>query len=175
MTASGAAVVKRWRPNSPWFADLGSRRRCREVLWAPRSWTQVEHPYHPHERPRRSLTLCGGDRALRLCPGRCWIKSWPGPWIRYRAGSFPTRPTAASWSVGKRLQAPLEPFYENMERYGNTSAGTIPIALDEMAERGLLQRGQWVLCRGLWRRPHLGRRPVRVVRPPPPTPKGRFT
>ena len=39
-------------------------------------------------------------------------------------------------------------FYQNMERYGNTSAASIPIALDEMAESGLLLRGQKVMCIG---------------------------
>ena len=41
-----------------------------------------------------------------------------------------------------------EKFYQNMMRYGNTSAASIPIALDEMAEQGLLKRGQKVLCVG---------------------------
>lgn len=51
-------------------------------------------------------------------------------------------------SVAKRLKMPLDRFYENMDRYGNTSAGSIPIALDEMAEKGLLKKGQWVMCLG---------------------------
>lgn len=51
-------------------------------------------------------------------------------------------------SVAKRLGASLEKFYQNMDRYGNTSAASIPIALDEMEENGLLRRGQKVLCLG---------------------------
>ena len=35
-----------------------------------------------------------------------------------------------------------------MERYGNTSAASIPIALDEMNEQGLLQPGQTIMCVG---------------------------
>ncbi|WP_297719197.1 beta-ketoacyl-ACP synthase III [Intestinimonas sp.] len=50
--------------------------------------------------------------------------------------------------VAKKLKAPNEKFYQNMMRYGNTSAASIPIALDEMAEQGLLRRGQKVLCVG---------------------------
>ena len=37
---------------------------------------------------------------------------------------------------------------ENIGRYGNTSAATIPIALDEMAEQELLRPGQWIMCLG---------------------------
>lgn len=48
----------------------------------------------------------------------------------------------------KKLAAPPEKFYKNMARYGNTSAASIPIALNEMAEQGLLKPGQTVLCVG---------------------------
>ena len=50
--------------------------------------------------------------------------------------------------VAKKLKVPNEKFYQNMMRYGNTSAASIPIALDEMAEQGLLKKGQKVLCVG---------------------------
>ena len=50
--------------------------------------------------------------------------------------------------VAKKLGVPGEKFYQNIDRYGNTSAASIPIALDEMAEQGLLKRGQKVLCVG---------------------------
>ena len=49
-------------------------------------------------------------------------------------------------TAAKRLGAPVDRFYQNMERYGNTSAASIPIALDEMAEQGLLRRGQKIIC-----------------------------
>ena len=50
--------------------------------------------------------------------------------------------------AAKRLKVPKEKFYQNMERYGNTSAASIPIALDEMAEQGLLKPGQKIICVG---------------------------
>ena len=50
--------------------------------------------------------------------------------------------------VAKRMKVPMERFYENIGRYGNTSAATIPIALDEMAEQELLRPGQWIMCLG---------------------------
>lgn len=48
----------------------------------------------------------------------------------------------------KKLGAPPEKFYKNMARYGNTSAASIPLALSEMADEGLLRPGQTVLCVG---------------------------
>lgn len=43
--------------------------------------------------------------------------------------------------VGKRLGLPQERVYSNVARYGNTSAASVPIALCEAADRGLLQPG----------------------------------
>ena len=50
--------------------------------------------------------------------------------------------------AARRLGLPLERFYQNMDRYGNTSAASIPIALDEMDRTGLLRTGQKVICAG---------------------------
>ena len=47
-----------------------------------------------------------------------------------------------------RLKLPLEKFYMNISRYGNTSSASIPIGLDEMAEQGLLKRGQKIALVG---------------------------
>ena len=41
----------------------------------------------------------------------------------------------------KRLEIPLERFYINIERYGNTSSASIPLAMDELNRAGKLQRG----------------------------------
>lgn len=48
----------------------------------------------------------------------------------------------------KRLGVPMDRWYVNIDRYGNTSAASIPIALDEMNEKGLLKRGQKIACVG---------------------------
>ncbi|NNM67337.1 MAG: ketoacyl-ACP synthase III [Spirochaetales bacterium] len=51
-------------------------------------------------------------------------------------------------STAKGLGIPLNRFYMNIARYANTSGASIPIALDEMNEKGLLKRGDWVLLVG---------------------------
>jgi len=40
--------------------------------------------------------------------------------------------------IAKQMKVPIEKFYMNMERFGNMSSATIPIALDELNERGNL-------------------------------------
>jgi 3-oxoacyl-[acyl-carrier-protein] synthase-3 len=48
----------------------------------------------------------------------------------------------------KRSGWPQEKFFLNIAEYANTSAASIPIALDEMLSRGLLKKGQLVLTVG---------------------------
>ena len=48
----------------------------------------------------------------------------------------------------RRLGAPAEKFYMNLERFANTSAASIPLALAEMKESGKLQSGQRVILVG---------------------------
>lgn len=44
-------------------------------------------------------------------------------------------------SAAKRLHTDLDKFYINLERYGNTSSASVPIALNEMYEKGMLKKG----------------------------------
>ncbi|MFQ5510562.1 MAG: beta-ketoacyl-ACP synthase III [Candidatus Krumholzibacteriia bacterium] len=48
-------------------------------------------------------------------------------------------------SVYKRLRVPEEKVVVNLDRLGNTSAGSIPIAFDEVARSGRLKKGDIVL------------------------------
>ena len=50
--------------------------------------------------------------------------------------------------VQKKLKLDPEKFFMNLQNYGNTSAASIPIALDEMNEKGLLKEGQKVVLAG---------------------------
>jgi len=48
-------------------------------------------------------------------------------------------------AVGERMKFPAERVYKNVERYGNTSAASIPIALDECVRGNLIKTGDLVL------------------------------
>ena len=48
-------------------------------------------------------------------------------------------------AVAKRLNCPMEKVVVNVDRYGNTSAATIPTALDEAVRDGRIQKGQLIL------------------------------
>ena len=47
--------------------------------------------------------------------------------------------------VRKRLELPEEKVFSNLDRYGNTSSASVPIALDEAVKSGRLKRGDIVV------------------------------
>ncbi len=51
-------------------------------------------------------------------------------------------------SAAKRFNCPLDKFYINLDRYGNTVAGTIPIGLHEALGEGKINKGDIVLLAG---------------------------
>lgn len=81
--------------------------------------------------------------------------------------------------VAKRLHFPMEKVFVNIQRYGNTSAASVPIAIAEAAAAGRLKRGDKVLLAAFgggftwgasvleWFGPHDG------IRPPSPLERAR--
>ena len=50
--------------------------------------------------------------------------------------------------ASKKLNVEKEKFYVNLDRFGNTSSASIPIALNEMYEEGLLENGDKIILVG---------------------------
>lgn len=48
-------------------------------------------------------------------------------------------------SMAKYLGVPSEKFFVNLDRYGNTSAASVPIALTEALDEGQIQSGDLIL------------------------------
>jgi 3-oxoacyl-[acyl-carrier-protein] synthase-3 len=51
-------------------------------------------------------------------------------------------------NVAEQLAIPPEKLFNNLQEYGNTSGGSIPIALDEAIRSGRLERGETLLMSG---------------------------
>jgi 3-oxoacyl-[acyl-carrier-protein] synthase-3 len=49
-------------------------------------------------------------------------------------------------ATAKHSGIPMEKVYVNVDRYGNTSSASIPIAIDECVEKGIIKEGTTVLC-----------------------------
>ena len=48
-------------------------------------------------------------------------------------------------AIGERLGIPREKVFVNVDRYGNTSAAAVAIALDEANRSGRIKSGDYVL------------------------------
>ncbi len=51
-------------------------------------------------------------------------------------------------AIARKFKLDKSKFYINLQKYGNTSAASIPLALYEMDEAGLLQKGSKIICSG---------------------------
>jgi 3-oxoacyl-[acyl-carrier-protein] synthase-3 len=51
-------------------------------------------------------------------------------------------------TVAKRLGIPMEKVIANLDKYGNTSAASIPVALDEAVRSGKVKKGDVIACAG---------------------------
>lgn len=51
-------------------------------------------------------------------------------------------------SVAKKCKQSLDKFFVNLDEYGNTSSASIPIALSELNQKGILKPGMKIICVG---------------------------
>jgi len=51
-------------------------------------------------------------------------------------------------TISARLGIPMDKVITNLSDYGNTSAGSIPLALDEAVRAGKVKKGDIVACAG---------------------------
>jgi len=51
-------------------------------------------------------------------------------------------------AVARRMNVPLDAFFMNVETTGNTSAASVPVALDEAVRSGRIKPGDWVAMAG---------------------------
>lgn len=70
-------------------------------------------------------------------------------------------------AAARALGLPSEQVYTNVDRYGNTSAASIPIALCEAVEQGRIQPGDLVVCVGFGAGLTWGAAAIRWTRPQP--------
>lgn len=51
-------------------------------------------------------------------------------------------------NVAKKLKVSVDIFYKNMDHFGNTSAASIPLALDEMIQKKMINNGSRIIMVG---------------------------
>ena len=51
-------------------------------------------------------------------------------------------------SIAKRFKKPMDKFFVNLQKYGNTSGASVPIAIDEANKEGKLKKGDKIVIVG---------------------------
>ena len=151
---AGAAVLKRARPNSSrgiLSTFMRSDGTLAELLWRPSGGAKI--PFNERVLQDRSsfVRMAGREtfkHAVRSMSEAC-DRALDGAKLRaedidilipHQANVRIIEATAKCASV------PMDKVYVNVDRYGNTSSASIPIALDEAMESGRVTEGTTALC-----------------------------
>lgn len=152
---AGAALVTQSEDENSYILDsiLGSRGRDADSLLRAAGGTRT--PYVPGETPEDDRFLKMNGRKVYLFAVQALGKTIHDLVARNGLEMDDIRyivPHQANVRIieaaGKRLGIPREKFYLNIEEYANTSAASIPIALAEMDEKELLNRGDLIVTVG---------------------------
>ena len=147
---AGAVVMERGRRRAGSSASSSApTAAAARNLWLPGSGSrQFEEPeqVREDERPRGLQVrnsghgqLCGGD-SRRVRAGRSTTST----------STFRTRRmSGSSITLCEKLGVPQEKTVVNVDQYGNTSSGSIPLALADAADDGRLEPGKLVLLTGM--------------------------
>jgi len=130
---------------------LGAYGDCVDLLCIPGGGSSAPPPPLPLPAAE-SLHQDEGPRRVSNTPSEAWKKPRGIFWNNTR--SPPNQialviPHQANLriieAIAQYLELPLERFFVNLDRYGNTSAASIPIALDEARRSGRIKPGDLTL------------------------------
>lgn len=149
---SGAAILKASDDNGILAVHIGSDGKKAEFLKCPAA--KVNNPFINNETVSNSVVSMNGREIFKFA-SRVIPKSI-GEVLKNTQFTLEDIkyiiPHQANMRIietaAKKLEIDCGKFYMNVNRYGNTSAASIPIALDEMVKEGLLKKGDKVILVG---------------------------
>jgi len=151
--AGAAAVLRASQDGSSSriiYGELGADGSDREILWVPAGGARLTASEET-VRERQHFMKLRGREVFRLAvnkltellvriPERTGISLDEISLIIPHQSNFRIIKSAC-----ERAGFPKEKAYMNIDRFGNTSAASIPVAMDEAVRGGVLQRGELVL------------------------------
>jgi 3-oxoacyl-[acyl-carrier-protein] synthase-3 len=149
---AGAAILKRARGGKGILsAYMRSDGTLAELLWRPEGGATVPMSADVLERRSHLVKMAGrevfkhavrsmSDAADRALDGARLTADDIDLLIPHQANMRIIEATA------KHSNIPMEKVVVNVDRYGNTSSASIPIAIDEAIEDGRIKDGTTVLC-----------------------------
>ncbi|MBD5657412.1 MAG: ketoacyl-ACP synthase III, partial [Candidatus Eremiobacteraeota bacterium] len=152
---AGAAIVERTSPDRDGFlaCELGSDGRNPELLRVKAGGSR--YPFTPERLAANEGKIFMAGREIfkyavnkmvetsKIVLARAGRATSDIDWVIPHQANLRIIEAAA-----KRLEVARDKLVVNIERYGNTSSATIPIALSETIERGLLEDGDLILFTG---------------------------
>lgn len=147
---AGAAVLSASDTPGIMSSCLGANGDFWDMLWMPAGGSRM---------PTSEETLKNGDHFLRMEGREVFkeaVKALQSSSLKAieMADITPDEidlliPHQANYriidAVRKRLELPEEKVFSNLDRYGNTSSASVPIALDEAVKSGRLKKGDIVV------------------------------
>ena len=137
-------------PETAYYFDCGAQGNT-EVLYCPRNY-ELPNPFarNPSEPEQQQVHMEG--RAVYTFA----VQAIAGSIRRTaeQAGGFPDHYICHQanariiQTAAKQLKEPLEKFFLDIEKYGNTSAASIPLALDDCVRSGKIHRGETLMLSG---------------------------
>lgn len=149
---AGAFILRRSEEEGILAVHISGRNDDENVLVC--NWPIPETPFYPAKTPMHTKLYMDGHKVFSFAVGAL-IDT-----IQYTLGQAGVEASALKAivphqanariikSTARRLDIPVEKFYMNVDRVGNTSSASVPIALDELARSGGLQSGDLVLLAG---------------------------
>ncbi|MCL4105620.1 UNVERIFIED_CONTAM: hypothetical protein GTU68_057495 [Idotea baltica] len=119
-------------------AHLHADGRYAEQLWVPEPSSRQNPKMNGREVFKHAVTRFP-EVIQEALDANGWSKEEVDLYIPHQAN------LRISQAVAKRLDLPMEKFYSNIHKYGNTTAASIPIALAEAVRDGSIQRGDKVV------------------------------
>ena len=151
---AGAVVLRRGGPGDILFSELGGDGRQGDAIMAPGGGA-VQPPNACTDENRHLYYLKMEGRDIYTFAVRKFVEltqnALAGAGLKIDDLDFLV-PHQVNLriieSACKRLELPLDRVGVNIDRYGNTSAASVPLALDECVRAGRIKRGHTVLLIG---------------------------
>lgn len=150
---AGAVVVAPVKKGGILSSHLGANARLKELLKMEAGGTRLPASYETIEAGHHFLRMEGQGvfkEAVRMMKesvlkalGRADLSQKDVDWVVPHQANF--RITQA---LAKSLKLPMEKVISNIDRYGNTSTASIPLALDEAVRDGRIKKGHIVVLTG---------------------------
>ena len=150
--AAGAVILRPTREDRGVLETyLGGNGSLWRLLYMPAGGSRMPASHETVDKRLHTIKMSGnevfkaavkamGDAALKVLQQAGLTAQDVDLMIPHQANIRIIRATA------KRIHLPIERVYINIDRYGNTSAASIPLAMDEARRKGLGKRGDiWLL------------------------------